>query len=133
MPAPVTVAGTVLSPGQSAAIQLPLPRGSWEISLQFVGAEELEFAAQGRHWTLPPYLGRPVPFFAVGVVNGLGVSSPVTLTVKAIRPSFLDGNSPTVGMGTIAATVLPNTRLIVPLSRACGKYVDWFRPVEESG
>ena len=133
MPAPVTVGGTTLSPGQSASLRLPLPRGSWEISLQFVGTDELDFAAQGRRWTLPPYLGRPGPFFAVGVVRGLGASTPVTMTVKAVRPSFLDGHWATVGMGVIAATQLPNTRRIVPLSQACGKYVDWFRVTGQSG
>jgi hypothetical protein len=133
MPTPVTVEGRVLSAGQSASLRLPLPRGSWDVSLQVVGTDELDFAAQGRRWSLPPYLGRPGPFFAVGVVRGLGVSSPVTLTVKAVRPSFLDSHWPSVGIGLIAATELPNTRQIVPLSQACGKYVDWFRLAGRSG
>lgn len=28
---------------------------------------------------------------------------------------------------TFAATRIPDTRRLVPLRRACGKYVDWFR------
>jgi hypothetical protein len=28
---------------------------------------------------------------------------------------------------TIAATRVPDTRRMVPLSQACGRYVDWYR------
>jgi hypothetical protein len=77
---------------------------------------------------MPAYQGRNGPFFAVGEVTGHGVHAPVTVTVKAERPSILTGELITdVTIYQLAATRVPDTRRIVPLKDACGKYVDWYR------
>ena len=127
MAAPRVLPGINLSPGQSVTLRLGLPRGEWELSVQVVSSAELNFSAQGRRWTLPPYLGRPGPFFAIGAVRGRGSSSPVALSVKARRPSFLSDRSVTAEVPLIAATRMPDSRRIIPLSRACGEYIDWYR------
>ena len=77
---------------------------------------------------MPAYLGRNGPWFAVGAVTGRGVNSPVTLKTTVQRPSLLTGLRVTaVSIYSIAATRIPDTRTIVPLKDACGKYVDWYR------
>ena len=127
MAKPVVQTGIYLSPGHSGDVRMPLPAGSWELSVQYTSTVEMAFSAQGRRYTMPAYLGRPGAFFNVGSVPGTGTGAPVTLHVSADRPSFLSGNTAYGDVFTIAATRIPDVRHIVPLRRACGKYVDWFR------
>lgn len=127
MAAPVAVATSSLAPGQSEKVALPLPPGAWELSAQIVNNESIEFAAQGHAWSLPAYMGRPGPFFRFGSVRGQGTNAPITLRIKATRRTVLVGKQLGTVISAIAATRAPDTRRIVPLRRACGQYVDWFR------
>jgi hypothetical protein len=129
MATPVTVPGTGLVPGGSASIALPLPKGSWELSLQYVSDFSLTLAAQGHQWEMPatlPFLGQ---FFSVGRVVGQGVKSPVALSVRLDKPSRFTGSGDLLyaSFPVIAATRVPDTRRLMPISRACGQYVDWYR------
>ena len=128
MTPPVTATGPSLSAGQTGTMSIALPRGKWELSASYLSYFNLDFSAAGKHWTMPAYQGRNGPFFAVGEVTGHGVHAPVTVTVKAERPSILTGELITdVTIYQLAATRVPDTRRIVPLKDACGKYVDWYR------
>ena len=60
-----------------------------------------------------------------GTISGL--ARPLRLKVSASRPSFLSGNIAYDDVITVVATRLPDTRTVVPLRKACGKYVDWIR------
>ena len=124
---PVEIKGVNLAPGGSFVVGLPLPRGRWELSVQYVSTMITHYSAQGGHWTLPAFLGRPGEIFDVGPVTGGGVGAPVPFTIRAERPSFLSGDTTYADSQVILATRLPNTRQIVPLKDACGKYVDWYR------
>ena len=124
---PVTGPGVTLGAGQTGTMSLKLPPGRWEISAEYLSPFELDFSSEDRHFTMPAYLGRNGPWFAVGDVTGHGAESPVTVTATAQRPSPLTGSSPTsVSIYGLAATAVPDTRGIVPLRYACGKYVDWY-------
>lgn len=127
--APVVERGIGLLAGQSGTVSLPLPTGRWEISIQYTSSFQVHLSAEGRRWTMPAYLGRPGPFFAVGSVSGSGASSPLPLAVQVPRPSFVTGTGGNLfaGITAVAATRLPNTRHLIPLRRACGRYVDWYR------
>jgi hypothetical protein len=131
MPTPVTVPGPGFPAGAGAAtsLPLPLPEGKWEISIQYVSSFDVRLRVEGERWTMPAYLGRPGPFFAVGSVTGHGRASPVIVTMASDKPSFLTGTGDNLftSIPTIAATRIPDTRQIVPLGQACGKYVDWYR------
>ena len=108
-----------------------LPPGEWELSIQYTRARPLtlHLSAQGHRWTMPAYLGRPGPFFRVGAVRGKGMSSPVMLELSADRPSSItgDGDIMFANAYNIAATRIPDSRFVVPIARACGRYVDWYR------
>ena len=127
MSAPVVVPGPGVTPGQSASIPLPLPRGRWQLSIQYVSSFNVKLRAEGSRWTMPAYLGRVGPFFNLGAVTGRGVTTPVTLTFTAPRPSPLSGNHLFAAIPFVAATRLPNSHRVVPLRDACGRYVDWYR------
>ena len=125
MQAPVVTPVTRLLPGDAEEVKLPLGRGTWDLSLQYVSALPIDISAGPRHWQMPAYLDRPGPFFPVGSVTSDG--SPVTLAMRAPTASSLTGVNLPAQMTEIAATRSPDTRARVPLSRACGRYVDWFR------
>ena len=127
MTQPMMFRGVELAPGGAADVPLPLPAGRWELSIGYTSTVTMDFAAQGRRYAMPAYVGRPGPFFTVGSVTGSGVSSPVTWRISAHRPSFLTGNAPYASVPLIVATRIPDVRRFVPLRRACGEYVDWFR------
>jgi hypothetical protein len=129
MATPVTAPGLGLLPGTSAPIAIPLPQGQWEISIQYTSSFDVDLSTQGKRWTMPAYLGRVGPFFGVGTVTGQGAASPVTLVITVPRPSFLTSTAGNLfaSVPVIAATRIPDTRRIVPISKACGQYVDWYR------
>jgi hypothetical protein len=127
MPAPLTFPGPGLHAGQTTYDFLPLPRGEWELSIQYLSSFDLALSTPHADWTMPAYLGRQGPFFDVGAVAGLGAATPVPLRITATRPSPLTGADLFATIPVIAATRLPDTRRIVPLKRACGQYVDWYR------
>jgi hypothetical protein len=128
MATPVVAPGASLSAGQSGRMSLALPAGRWEISAEYLSYFNLHFSAEGRHWTMPAYLGRNGPWFAVGEVTGHGLAHSVTVEARAERPSPLTGGRVTaVSIYQIAATRVPDTRQLLPLRDACGTYVDWYR------
>lgn len=130
MTTPVTVQGPgIVGDGAFATIRLPLPAGRWELSVQYISSFNFQLSAQGHRWTMPVYLGRGGPYFDLGSVTGTGASSPVVLALTVPKPSFLTGSLDNLFtyIPEVAATRLPDVRSIVPLSRACGKYVDWYR------
>ena len=69
------------------------------------------------------------PFFAVGIVAGRGPESPLHSLPGCQRPSVLTGSGGNLftAVQNIVATRAPATDRIVPLRRACGRYVDWYR------
>lgn len=131
MPTPVRVGGTgVLPAGGSAVIHLPLPAGTWDVSAQYTSDLNFTISAGAATWRMPAYQGRLGPFFRVGRVTGHGAGTTLTLIVRADRPSRLTGPDAALVntyVPTIAATRVPDRRAIVPLSQACGRYVDWYR------
>ena len=127
MAQPLLFPGVQLAPGDVANVPLALPAGRWELSIAYTSTVTMGFAAQGRRFTMPAYVGRPGAYFNVGSVTGSGVDSPISWRISADRPSVLSGDTASADIGTIAATRIPDVRRLVPLRQACGKYVDWFR------
>jgi hypothetical protein len=125
MPAPV-VAGPIHVPGDGrhAQISLLLPRGVWELSASYFSPQPLHVSVAGAHLTFPAYLGRPGPVFSAGTVRSPG--GPVALSIS-MAPGFWDVASRVPLVSELAATRTDIARAVVPLRRACGRYVDWYR------
>jgi hypothetical protein len=127
MPTPVlpSLSVTAVPGGGVIPIGLGSLHGRWQLSLQYVSAVPVQLYVGDQHWTLPPYLDRPGPWFAAGAFNATGGSTIVTLA--ADRASAIAGPNLNALIYGIVATRMPDTRQIVPLSKACGRYVDWYR------
>jgi hypothetical protein len=109
-----------------------LPPGRWQISLQYSSQDGLEVRAPGLAARLPASLDYVGGFWPVGAIRSTG--KPITVTVVARdRPLLarllgrrVADATPELVLGRLAA-VKAGSRTTVPLKRACGRYVDWYR------
>lgn len=124
--------------GDSASVDLDLGKGEWRLSLQY-------FTPTGMTMSAPDYqrhfeasingqrlsnmdTGSTGQFWPAGVIN-VDEAGPVTFTVKAAEPTFLQkltGYSRETKLGRLVAT-RAEPRAQVPMSQICDKWVDFFR------
>jgi hypothetical protein len=117
------LSGLVAGTGEVATLHLLA--GRWELSLQYTSAVPLDILVPGHRWRMPAYLDRPGPVFDVGPITSTG--TPIPLGALARKPSPLTGVALAAVPTAIIATRLPDTRQLVPLGLACGRYIDWYR------
>ena len=110
--------------GESRTQVLQLPAGTWDISLRWFSDVPLRLSAGPLHTTLPAYINDDVTFASAGRVTSDG--GPLTVRVD-VPPRRRLATLRTVRLGTVAATRVDEPGRLVPLARACGKYVDWYR------
>ena len=121
-----------LAPGETASQQVVLPRGKWELSLQYVSpVTGVTVRAPGLDVHLPagvdaaiPYRPDQGPYWPVGTITGSG--GPVTVSVTADDvnwfQSLIGVDAPAV-IGNLTA-VNPDGFKEVPTASACGLFVD---------
>jgi hypothetical protein len=124
--------------GAPVAQTLSLPRGRWQISIQYDATRPLHVAAPGLALTLPANLDYrgSVPYYPVGELMRRRPGE-VRFTASVERPPLggrLLGATSEAHLGAIAASPagrggpMPGeTERRVPLSAACGRYLDWWR------
>ena len=110
--------------GESRRQVLQLPAGTWDISLRWFSDVPLRLSAGSLHTTLPAYINDDATFASAGRVKSDG--GPLTVRVD-VPPRRRLATLRTVRLGTLAATRVDEPGRLVPLARACGKYVDWYR------
>jgi len=129
--------GPVGVAGKSARQVLQLGRGTWAISLQYASTVDVVVTAPGLRAVLPASLEPLGPYWYAGTVN---IEKPgrvaIVVTYKSLPvPGKLAG---AVGLtrseprgvrvlSRVTATRVPFGVQRVPLKRACGRYVDWYR------
>jgi hypothetical protein len=130
--------GTTHYAGDVATTTLTLPRGRWDLSLQYVARQGLDLTLDGRTRTLPGNLERLGPYWPAGRAT---VAHRTTLHVRVRSRGvtwfgrLLGARGETRGLrtnlamplGVLAATRAGLRAHVVPLRRACGRYVDWYR------
>jgi hypothetical protein len=114
---------------------LDLSPGRWKISIQYHSLEPLVVDAPGvLHAELPPNSARIGPYWPVGTID-LERAGRLAFTVEPReRPTVrrvLGGPpftrlGPEALVGVLAAVRADQPRRVVPLSRACGEFVDWY-------
>ncbi len=121
---PVGAAGHVQD-GDSRTQVLDLPAGTWDISLRWFSDVPMRLRAGPLDVTLPAYLADETSFASVGRLVTGGGRIAVTVDVPPRRTAATER---TVRLGTVVATRVDERGRLVPLARACGRYVDWYRP-----
>jgi hypothetical protein len=117
-------AGGAIDNGGSRQQSLDLPPGRWDISLRYHSDVPLRVSADGLRTTMPAYIADESTFASAGTVDWGGGPLRVTVTVPQRRRVEV---LRTALLGTVAATRVDRPGRLVPLSRACGRYVDWYR------
>ena len=113
-----------------ATEELPLSQGRWAISLQYASTQPARITAPGLDARLPANLlfRGPAPFYPVGEItveqDGL-VDFEFSVDSLPAAGRLLGAESRAY-LGPIAATPIPS-RELVPLSKVCGRYLDWYR------
>jgi hypothetical protein len=122
---PVVIPGPTILPGETVAVHLPLPAGAWELGAQYNSNLPVEVSGVGLRMTLAPNLEWLGPRWRVGVLR-VPAEEGANLTLH------VGGNPLTPATDSAALAQLIATRLgppehVVPLRKACGRYVDWYR------
>jgi hypothetical protein len=130
----------VLETGDDATQALHLPRGRWRLSLQYFSPFGLTLSAPGLHQPLPAALDGQRPntislanegqFWPAGEISSKG--EPIPFTVTAADASTLQRLTGYTGKATLGKLVATPDRphRIVPLSKACNGWVDWYEAEE---
>jgi hypothetical protein len=129
-----------LEAGQSTSQTLRLPSGRWLLSIQYFSPFDLTLSAPGFEQSLPAALDGQRPntislanegqFWPAGEVRSNG--RPTHFTIDAAEPSTLQrltGYSGKANLGELVAVPAKPHR-IVPLSRACNAWIDWYESGE---
>jgi hypothetical protein len=129
-----------LETGASASQSLRLPAGRWRLSIQYFSPFGLTLSAPGLDQPLPAALDGQRPntislanegqFWPAGEIDSSGGS--VRFTIAAAEASTLQrltGYSGTATLGELVAVPAKPHR-IVPLSKACGGWIDWYESDE---
>lgn len=123
---PPIVASAASAPaGGTVAVRLNLPVGTWELESPYTSHLPVEVTAPGLKTVLPANLDRPGPRLPIG-----------RLTIRRHRPVSISFHvedtllaPPTAGanFNWIVATPAAGVDQVIPIRRACGRYVDWYR------
>jgi hypothetical protein len=126
-----------LNQSRPAEQSIYLTPGRWLISLQFASTQDLHLTASGPGLASPGLdltlrtnllFRGPSPYYPVGAIM---VTEPgeVRFRVSVDDPPLIGrlvGTDSRAFLDQIAATPAEPTRQTVPLSEACGRYVDWY-------
>ncbi len=114
---------SVLTAGMTVTQQVTLPPGRWQVSLQYTSPTSLLMRTSGLISLLPAALEHQGPYWPVGNVTSTGRR--LTIQVKVNAPPTL-ATSRSAVLGNIAFVESNFAPQMVPLSTACGRYVDWY-------
>jgi hypothetical protein len=125
-----------LTQSQPAVQSLHLTPGRWDISIQYASTQPLRVQGTGPGLASPFQAGLrtnllfrgPSPFYPVGtlvVKRAGGVDFEVGVDQPPVFGRVL-GTDSKAYLGAIAATRADPPRQTVPLSKVCGRYVDWY-------
>ncbi len=131
---------SVLETGDRASQTLRLPAGRWLLSLQYFSPFGLTLSAPGLRRELPAALDGQRPntislanngqFWPAGEIRSDGTPLPFTVEAEdASTLQRLSGYSGEANLGELVAVPAEPHR-IVPLSAACGHWIDWYEADE---
>jgi hypothetical protein len=123
----VSVAGALpaLGVGTAVPVTVRLPKGRWELAMKYTSPIPLRLQFDGtRIPEVPANTTRPGSWWSVGSWTSDGRRH--MLTVIGERQSRLSATAFPASVSGVVA-VRPGGDELVPLRRACGRMVDWYR------
>jgi hypothetical protein len=127
-PAPIVVQtprdGRYAKPGGTQRTSIGLPRGRWELSVEYVAEQDVDVEGLDRQARLPANLDRPGPWYRIGEVEQRRPGRR-TLTFH-VGDAPLPADTHVSELIAVAAVDLDTPPRLVPLRAACGRYVDWY-------
>jgi len=122
---PIVVEGGTVAAGGSLTVRMTLPAGTWELGSYYISHQPVDVTAPGLRTTLPANLDRPGPRLPIGrIAVPSRKQVPITFDV---HDTLLSARTATATFANVVATPAGERDRIVPIARACGKYVDWYR------
>jgi hypothetical protein len=119
-------------------VRVRLPRGRWDVSLQYVSATPVDVRAPGLSKSIAANFGRSTSYWPAGTLTSDGRSLTLSVTAqgrswfgrllgepRSVLAAALPDRTP---IGQVAFTRHGATPQRVPSTAACGRYVDWFAP-----
>ena len=113
-----------LAPGGTVGVHLALTPGRWMLAAPYTSEFSVSVTGAGLQTVLPANLDRPGTRWPIGVVSAGPGGATVQIHVKG---SSLALPEQVTQMYALIATPLAPAEVVVPLRRACGRYVDWYR------
>jgi len=115
-------------PGGTVSVRMTLPAGTWDLTSPYTSHLPVEVTAPGLRTTLPASLDRPGPRLPIGRID-----VPSRRQVEIVfegEDTLLSPPTAVTRLGYVVATPADTRNRIVPIARACGEYVDWYRSAE---
>ena len=109
-------------PASHPVLPLVLPRGRWELGLNYNSPVDMTVNAAGKTFKMPSNLDRPGPHWRVGDVSDRVRG--ITFNPNGRGP--FSAPNRVLELMTMTAVRSDTGRELVPLRRACGRYVDWY-------
>jgi hypothetical protein len=120
---PVVVPGATLAEGTAGLLAIALPAGAWDLQADYTSSYPVDVSAPGLRTVLPANLDRPGSLWPVGRIESDG--GEVVLTFE-VGDALLAAAPAGASLVSLVATPVAPVR-VVPIRRACGEYVDWYR------
>jgi hypothetical protein len=124
-PRPIVVPAPSVPPGGSFSLQMNLPVGVWALETPYTSHLPVEVKAPGLDEELPANLDRPGPRLPIGRIV-IRRQRPFAIDVH-VTDTLLAPASAVAVFNYVVATPVGRGVRVVPIGRACGKYVDWYR------
>jgi hypothetical protein len=116
VPVPSTISGSPVG------VRMQLSAGRWWLAASYTSPYRVDVRAPGLDTALPANLDRPGNRWPVGSLR-VTDGAPTVVTLKVVEPALGDGRS--AHLDALVATPDESVRS-VPLTQACGQYVDWY-------
>lgn len=120
----VSVPVGLVAPGDEIKVQVKLGKGKWDLGASYASRLPLMVDALGLQVSLPKNLDRLGPRWPIGRID-VRRAGDVSVTFMS-KKRWLTPASSVANVDKVIATPVGSER-IVPLSSACGEYVDWYR------
>lgn len=111
--------------GSTVSARIDLPAGEWELQTPYTSPLPVQVSAPGLRATLEANLDRVGPRLPIGRVT-VRRQRPLPITFEVDDTALAPPTAVAI-FNRVVATPAWRPGRIVPIGRACGKYVDWYR------